>query len=74
MGGYFSLYMLNKLASAVGGKKVVTTEAAPPLRGAARLAAEAAAKGGDAIPSIEDPAFAEWLEKDGNIEKLLTSA
>ena len=56
IGGYFSLYLVSKLFS---GKK----KPAPP--------ATKGSTSDGAIPSVDSPAFADWLAKDGNIEKAL---
>lgn len=59
LGFYVGLYALSK---AFSGK---AKPAAAP--------AAVAANDGD-MPSIESPAFGEWVGKDGNLEKLINSA
>jgi hypothetical protein len=67
MGFYGGLYVVSKVLGALtGGKKVPA------------ITAHAAAHGhststGD-IPSVDSPAFANWLEAPGNVEKFFESA
>ena len=58
IGGYFTLYLFSKLFS--GGKKN------------ASIAAPASGASDGAIPSVDSPAFAEWVSAPGNIEKALS--
>jgi hypothetical protein len=58
IGGYFGLYLFSKLFS---GKK---KDSAVPV-----AASSGASEG--AIPSVDSPAFADWLAAPGNIEKAL---
>lgn len=58
IGGYFSLYLISKAFS--GGKKE-----------APAAAASGSASANGEIPSSDSPAFSDWLNVDGNIEKAL---
>ena len=62
IGGYFSLYLLSKIAS-LGSKK--KTADAPK---------SVTTSSDGSIPSIDSPEFDTWIGTDGNLEKLIASA
>jgi hypothetical protein len=68
MGFYSGLYVFSKLVGAVtGGKK----KAAPALT--ANSHSHSHASSGE-IPSVDTPAFAEWIAAPGNMEKFIESS
>jgi hypothetical protein len=60
IGGYLGLYAISKIIGAVsGGKKKAET-----------ITSGSSFSASSTVPSVEDPAFGEWIGKDGNVEKL----
>ena len=67
MGFYTGLYVFSKIVgAATGGKKT-------PVPVLAAVSHDHAAVSGD-IPSVDAPAFAEWIAAPGNMEKFIESA
>ena len=67
MGFYGGVYVLSKILGALtGGKKQVPAIAAAH--------GHAASSSTSSIPSVDSPAFADWLAVSGNMEKFIESA
>ena len=67
MGFYGGLYFVSKILGAVtGGSKKAPAIAAPAAHG------HASSSSAD-IPSVDSPAFGDWLAAPGNVDKFVAS-
>ena len=67
MGFYGGLYVVSKVLGALtGGKKVPAITAHAAVHGGSSTAGD--------IPTVDSPAFADWLAAPGNMEKFIESA
>ena len=68
MGFYGGLYVVSSIVGAIGGKKKPL-----PVPVIAHAAHHSTDNAGD-IPSVDSPAFGDWIAVSGNMEKFIESA